>query len=136
MFHHAGAETVSGTFAAEFADTRLDLSTKVGIVTGGGRGIGSATCVSLAKAGIKAVGVVDLLDDLDGIAKEINAKIQPFDDGTVLLSFEFVETPIIQDVQAVGNVAITFDTGMWLVVAGAVALMVAGLLATHRPSSA
>lgn len=41
-----------------------------------------------------------------------------------------------EDVQAVGNVAITFDTGMWLVVAGAVALMVAGLLATHRPSSA
>lgn len=75
MFHHAGADTVSGTFAAEFADTRLDLSTKVGIVTGGGRGIGSATCVSLAKAGIKAVAVVDLLDDLDGIAKELNAKI-------------------------------------------------------------
>ena len=40
-----------------------------------------------------------------------------------------------EDVQAVGNVAITFDTGMWLVVVGAVALMVAGLLATHRPSS-
>lgn len=38
-----------------------------------------------------------------------------------------------EDVQAVGNVAITFDNGMWLVVAGALALMVAGLLATHRP---
>ena len=40
-----------------------------------------------------------------------------------------------EDVQAVGNVAITFDTGIWLVVAGALALMVAGLLATHRPSA-
>ena len=38
-----------------------------------------------------------------GRFKEINAKIQAFDDATVLLTFEFVETPVIQDVQSVGN---------------------------------
>ena len=42
-----------------------------------------------------------------------------------------------EDVQVVGNVAITFSVGIWLVAAGAVALMAAGLLATHhRPSPA
>lgn len=38
-----------------------------------------------------------------GKFKEINAKVQSFDDASVLLTFEFVETPVIQDVQAVGN---------------------------------
>lgn len=41
-----------------------------------------------------------------------------------------------EDVQVVGNVAITFTVGIWLVVAGAVALMAAGLVATHRPVAA
>ena len=40
-----------------------------------------------------------------------------------------------EDVQVVGNVAITFSVGIWLVAAGAVALMIAGLVATHRPPS-
>ncbi|MBL8775086.1 MAG: zinc ribbon domain-containing protein [Acidimicrobiales bacterium] len=40
-----------------------------------------------------------------------------------------------EDVQVVGNVAITFSVGIWLVAAGAVALMVAGLVATHRAPS-
>ncbi len=40
-----------------------------------------------------------------------------------------------EDVQVVGNVAITFSAGIWLVAAGAVALMAAGLLATHRRPS-
>lgn len=40
-----------------------------------------------------------------------------------------------EDVQVVGNVAITFSAGIWLVAAGAVALMVAGLVATHRAPS-
>lgn len=38
-----------------------------------------------------------------GRFREINAKVQAFEDSSVLLTFEFVETPIIQDVQAVGN---------------------------------
>lgn len=33
----------------------------------------------------------------------LNAFVEPFDDGTVALVFEFEETPIIKDVQVVGN---------------------------------
>jgi outer membrane protein insertion porin family len=42
-----------------------------------------------------------------GRFREINAKITPFDDGSVQLSYAFVETPIIADVQAVGNRQLT-----------------------------
>ena len=34
---------------------------------------------------------------------EINARVEPFDDGTVTVIYQFVETPVITDVQAVGN---------------------------------
>lgn len=42
-----------------------------------------------------------------GYFREIAARAQPFDDATVLLTFEFTETPIIKDVQVVGNRQIT-----------------------------
>lgn len=38
-----------------------------------------------------------------GRFRQINARIQPFDDSSVLLIYDFTETPIIEDVQAVGN---------------------------------
>lgn len=38
-----------------------------------------------------------------GRFKSIDAAITPFDDGSVLLAYQFVETPVVQDVQAVGN---------------------------------
>jgi outer membrane protein insertion porin family len=38
-----------------------------------------------------------------GRFKEINARIEPYSDGSVTLIFDVVETPIIKDVQAVGN---------------------------------
>ncbi len=38
-----------------------------------------------------------------GKFKEITARVQPFEDSTVLLIFEFLETPIIRDVQVTGN---------------------------------
>ncbi|MFN0011313.1 MAG: outer membrane protein assembly factor BamA [Phycisphaerales bacterium] len=38
-----------------------------------------------------------------GRFKDISARIQPFEDQTVLLTFEFAATPIIADVQVVGN---------------------------------
>lgn len=38
-----------------------------------------------------------------GRFKSINAKVQAFDDASVLIIFEFVETPVVQDVQAIGN---------------------------------
>lgn len=38
-----------------------------------------------------------------GRFRGINAFVQPYDDGTVMLVYEFDETPIIKDVQVVGN---------------------------------
>lgn len=38
-----------------------------------------------------------------GRFREIVARAQPFDDGSVMLIFDLAETPIIRDVQAVGN---------------------------------
>lgn len=38
-----------------------------------------------------------------GRFKEIVARAQPFDDGSVVLIYDLVETPIIRDVQAIGN---------------------------------
>jgi outer membrane protein insertion porin family len=37
----------------------------------------------------------------------MNAFVEPFDDGTVALVYEFEETPIIKDVQVVGNVELS-----------------------------
>lgn len=51
---------------------RLDLSTKTAIVTGGARGIGRATCLALAREGIRAVALVDMSDELPVVAKEAN----------------------------------------------------------------
>lgn len=53
-----------------------------------------------------------------GRFRELNAKIQPYEDQTVVLIFEFRETPIITDVQAVGNRQIA-DSEL----AGAIALL-------------
>lgn len=35
--------------------------------------------------------------------KQIDARVQPYADGSILLTYDFLETPIITDVQAVGN---------------------------------
>lgn len=51
----------------------VDLKGKVAIVTGGGNGIGKASCIMLAKAGA-SIAVSDLkLTDAEAVAKEINA---------------------------------------------------------------
>lgn len=42
-----------------------------------------------------------------GRFSSINAFVEPFDDGTVALVYEFEETPIIKDVQVVGNVELS-----------------------------
>jgi len=54
---------------------RLDLSTRTAVVTGGGRGIGRATAVALALEGIRAVAVVDLLDEVAEFARETNERL-------------------------------------------------------------
>lgn len=56
--------------------TRLDLSRKVAVVTGGARGIGEATCHELAREGIHAVAVVDMAKDVAEFAAEGNASFK------------------------------------------------------------
>ncbi len=56
-------------------DRRLDLSTKVAVVTGAHRGIGRATCIGLAREGVKAVAAVDMADDLPRSVEQINKKL-------------------------------------------------------------
>jgi NAD(P)-dependent dehydrogenase (short-subunit alcohol dehydrogenase family) len=61
---------------AGWTDERLDLSEKVAVVTGGARGIGGATCLELAREGVRAVAVVDRVPDLEDITREVNHKLQ------------------------------------------------------------
>lgn len=57
-------------------DCRLDLTTKVAVVTGGARGIGRATCCALARKKIKAVACVDLIDEVDDVAQAVNDRFE------------------------------------------------------------
>src|SRR5262249_43541503 len=57
-------------------DSRLDLSTKVAIVTGGAGGIGRATAIELAREGIKAVAVVDFSENTEAFVAEANKRLK------------------------------------------------------------
>lgn len=57
----------------EWGERRLDLSEKVGVVTGGARGIGRATSIAFAREGMKAVAVVDQLDEVTTFVEQANA---------------------------------------------------------------
>jgi len=57
---------------SEWREHRMELVTKSAVVTGGARGIGRATCVALAREGIRAVGVVDMADDLPNLTCDAN----------------------------------------------------------------
>lgn len=56
-------------------DSRLDLSTKVAVVTGGAGGIGRATAIELAREGIKAVGVVDFSESVEPFVRDANQRL-------------------------------------------------------------
>lgn len=56
-------------------DSRLDLSTKVAVVTGATGGIGRATCIQLAREGAMAVGAVDMSDAVNVFAREVNERL-------------------------------------------------------------
>jgi NAD(P)-dependent dehydrogenase (short-subunit alcohol dehydrogenase family) len=56
----------------QWEDRRMDLTTKCAVVTGGARGIGRATCMALAREGIKAIAVVDQTDGLGEITDDLN----------------------------------------------------------------
>lgn len=69
-----GGVNGNGT-GAGWNDSRMDLSTKVAVVTGGARGIGRATCIQLAREGVRAVAAVDLSDDVADFASEANQRL-------------------------------------------------------------
>jgi len=62
----------NGKHGEGWRDARLDLSSHVAVVTGGARGIGRATCIALARNGIKAVAVVDVSEGVSELAAEAN----------------------------------------------------------------
>lgn len=64
-------------------DSRLDLSTKVAVVTGGAGGIGRATAIQLALEGVKAVGVVDFSESVEAFVNEANKRL----DRDVMVAF-------------------------------------------------
>jgi 3-oxoacyl-[acyl-carrier protein] reductase len=53
-------------------DHRLDLTDKVAVVTGGANGIGRATCLGLAENGVRAIAVVDQMDDVNAVTSDTN----------------------------------------------------------------
>lgn len=58
-----------------WSDSRLDLSSKVAVVTGATGGIGRATCYQLAVEGAQAVAMVDFSEAVENLAREANAKL-------------------------------------------------------------
>jgi NAD(P)-dependent dehydrogenase (short-subunit alcohol dehydrogenase family) len=61
----------------------MELKGKIAIITGGASGIGSATCLKLAEEKVKAIGVVDLTDNVEAFCAETNTQLG----GEILIPF-------------------------------------------------
>lgn len=53
----------------------MELNGKIVMVTGGASGIGRAVCQKLAGEGVKAIGVVDQIEDLEGHCRRFKAEV-------------------------------------------------------------
>jgi NAD(P)-dependent dehydrogenase (short-subunit alcohol dehydrogenase family) len=76
MYTDSGRQKTDGSTAAMDRPGQLELCTKVGVVTGAARGIGQATGLALARAGIKALAMVDLSDDLIASTADGNTQLE------------------------------------------------------------
>lgn len=54
----------------------MNLDGKVAVITGGASGIGRATCRFLAHERVKAVGVVDVIPDLESVCADMNREVE------------------------------------------------------------
>ena len=54
----------------------MNLDNKVAVITGGASGIGRATCQLLARENVMAVGVVDLMADVESVCAEMNREAE------------------------------------------------------------
>ncbi len=50
----------------------MEIKNKVAVVTGAASGIGHAVCLELAKRGVRAIGMVDMNDEVETAAQQIN----------------------------------------------------------------
>ena len=50
----------------------MEIAEKVAVITGAASGIGRAVALELARRGVRAVGLVDLGDAIEGVADEVN----------------------------------------------------------------
>lgn len=62
--------------SAGWGDWRLKMGTQIAVVTGAARGIGQATAIALAREGIKAIALVDQLDEVATFCKEANERFE------------------------------------------------------------
>jgi 3-oxoacyl-[acyl-carrier protein] reductase len=53
----------------------MELTGKVAVITGGASGIGRSVAMKLAEENVKAVGIVDLTDNMDIVCEEMNRTI-------------------------------------------------------------
>ncbi len=53
----------------------MEIKDRVALVTGGGSGIGRAVSFELAKLGVKAIAMVDLTDDVEIAAEQVNNEV-------------------------------------------------------------